>query len=218
MMTTLRPLNLILFLIPLMAACAPGGQEDPEVPPEDSSSGLITSLILNFRPVSGSETLSFGWTASKGDDEVEVDSIPLPDRTDHHHHDTQAYNLEVELWNDHADPVVDVGSEVEDAAEEYQLFFTGSAVEGPATGSNAGAVIAHDYLDSDSEGLPLGLENRVDTLAWGAGLLTVTLRHLPSQDGQEIKNSSLADDVANDGFDAIGGETAIQVTFEIEVE
>ena len=133
-MTTLRTLNSILLPVLLLGACAPGSQGDSEVPPEDSSSGLITSLTLHFTPVNGGETLSFGWTAPEGEDgEAEVDSIPLPDRTDHHHHDTQAYNLEVELWNDQADPEVNVGSEVEDAAEEYQFFFTGSAVEGPAT-------------------------------------------------------------------------------------
>jgi hypothetical protein len=79
-------------------------------------------------------------------------------------------------------------------------------------------VIAHNYADSDSGGLPLGLSNTVDTLAWGSGELIVTLRHMPSEDGEPIKVVDLAEDVADNGFDAIGGETDLQVTFDIEVE
>ena len=175
-------------------------------------------MTLHFSPEGGGETLSFTWTDPEGDGAPVVDAIPLPDRTNHGHHDTKTYNLDVELWNALESPPVDVGADVEDAADEYQLFFTGSAVEGPATGTNTGAVIAHNYADSDSGGLPLGLSNTVDTLAWGSGELIVTLRHMASEDGAPVKVVDLAEDVADNGFDAIGGETDLQVTFDIEVE
>ena len=66
--------------------------------------------------------------------------------------------------------------------------------------------------------MPLGLANTISTLDWGAGELTVTLRHLPPENGESVKVDGLADDVAGDGFSAIGGENDIQVTFNIVVE
>jgi len=126
--------------------------------------------------------------------------------------------LDIEVWNELEDPIEDVSSEIEDAAEEFQFFFTGSAVESPATGANSGAVIAQDYVDSDENGLPLGLKNSVTTLAWGAGELTVTLRHLPPGADETLKVEGLAGEVADGGFEAIGGEDDLQVTFDIEVE
>jgi len=213
-MKTVRPPAWSLLTLLLLTACVPVSDNHENLP-DDSSSGLVTILILNFTPATGGDPLSFSWTAPEGDGEAVVDPIPLPDRTDHNHHDTQAYTLDVELWNDEGDPAL---ADIEDAADEFQLFFTGSAVEGPATGPNSEAVIVHEYDDSDSTGLPVGLENTVETLAWGSGLLTVTLQHMPPQDGDSVKVAALAEDVARDGFDAIGGESALQVSFEIEVE
>ncbi|MFT5684716.1 MAG: hypothetical protein ACI8RZ_005660, partial [Myxococcota bacterium] len=70
----------------------------------------------------------------------------------------------------------------------------------------------------DDGGLPVGLENTITTLAVGSGELTVTLRHLPLESDQAVKVDGLAEDVADGGFGAIGGENDVQVTFNIEVE
>ena len=98
------------------------------------------------------------------------------------------------------------------------MFLTGSGVEGPATGTNASAVVAHEYADSDADGLPIGLDNTIATLGIGAGELTLTLRHLPEENGEPVKVDGMADDVAANGFGAIGGDNDVQVTFNIDVQ
>ena len=199
-----------------MTACTPGSVE--EEPPEDQSSGLITTLSLNFTPTNGGESLTFLWSDPEGDGDPIVDEIPLPDASNHNHHDAQSYTLDIEVWNDLEDPPRDIAAEIEEAGEEFQFFFTGSAVEGPATENNAEAILSHQYADSDSSGLPLGLRNDVSTLSWGSGQLTVTLRHIPPTDGQALKTEDLASEIAEGGFDSVDGENDLQVTFEVEVE
>lgn len=180
--------------------------------------GVTTTAVLYFTPEDGGETLSFSWSDPENDGEPIIDDILLPDASDHNHHDTMTYTLDVELWNDLEDPVEDVTPEIESMADEHQFFFTGSAVESSATGDNDDAIIEQEYADSDADGLPLGLSSTITTLDWGSGALTVTLRHMPAEDGEAVKVEGLAEDVAEDGFGAIGGENDIEITFNIEVE
>lgn len=179
---------------------------------------LKSGLVLTFTPQGRGDTVSVGWSPSDGNEDTIAGDILLPDASNHNHHDTKSYTLDIAFWNDEVDPAEETTSEIADLAEEYQIFFTGSAVEGPATGTNRGAIIEHAYDDSDADGLPLGLSNSITTLDWGAGELTVTLRHLPLEDGEPTKTDGLAEDVASGGFSAISGESDIQVTFNIEVE
>ena len=122
------------------------------------------------------------------------------------------------MWNDQDTPATDMAQAVTDDGVDYQVFYTGSAVEGTATGDNSNAVIRHEYDDVDANGYPLGLNNKIDTMAWGAGQLTVTLRHMPPGDDGILKTETLAQDVAENGFDSIAGETVLQATFDIDVE
>lgn len=207
--TRLVPLALLFT-----GACA--DVEDPDHD-HDHNHGLVTTLVLTFTPTGGGESLSFTWSDPEDDGDPVVDDIVLPSGSEDGPHVALAYALDIALWNDLEDPAEDVTPEIEEGAEEHQLFFTGSAVEGPATGDNAAAVLAHAYADLDDNGLPIGLSNTVTTLARGTGALTVTLRHLPPEDGAAVKVSGLADDVAGGGFGAIGGDTDVQVTFAVEV-
>lgn len=195
-----------------LTACTP--EEEP--PPDDSSSGLITTLSLVFTPSDGGDDLEFVWTDPEGDGDPEVDEIPLPDGSSHDHHHEQEYELRVDLWNDLEDPALDVRDEIEDAPEGYQLFFSGTAVDGPATDENDDAILLHEYADEDDDGFPVGLESEVATLAWGDGDLTVTVARF-SDDGV-VKEEGLAEDVARDGFDIIDDAIVLQVTFDVTVE
>ena len=116
------------------------------------------------------------------------------------------------------DPAEDITPEIEDEGDEHQVFFTGSAVQGPATGPNPAAVVEHAYADTDADGLPLGLDNTLTTLGVGAGELVLTLRHLPLENDQPVKVAGMAEDVAEGGFGAIGGDNDVQITFNLEVE
>lgn len=202
---TVRPYWFLVALV-LAVGCA---ADEPT--PENESSELITTLTLHFTPDGGGETLSFSASDPDGTGDLDVEEIPLPDGSDHSHHDSQLYALEVELLDELEG--LDMGARLEENAEEYQIFFTGSAVEGPATGPNNDAIVAHSYVDDDNDGLPLGLENTITTQAWGSGELTVTVHHL-----SEAKGDNLAGEVASDGIEAVDGTTEFRVTFDIEVE
>jgi hypothetical protein len=183
----------------------------------DHDHGLATTVVLSFIPDGGGDTLTFAWSDPENDGDPEVDEILLPDASNHNHHDAQQYTLNVEIWNELERPSEDVTPEIDALSGEHQLFFTGSAVDGPATADTEDAVIRHRYGDLDPDGLPVGLTNTITTLAWGSGDLEVTLRHMPEENGQAVKVEGLARDVADDGFGAIGGDNDIQVTFPIEV-
>lgn len=185
---------------------------------EDENHGLATTVRLLFTPDGGGEPLAFEWTDPENDGEPIIDDIVLPDDSDTEDHVARGYTLDVEIWNALEDPVEDVTPDIAEQANMHQVFFTGSAVQGPATGDNPDAIIAQAYADEDANGLPLGLSNTVTTLAWGSGELTVTLRHMPTENGELVKTPDLAADVAEGGFSAIGGSNDIEVKFNIEVE
>ena len=186
--------------------------------PDDPNHGLITTVVLHFTPTGGGDTLSFQWSDPEADGNPVIDDIFLPDASDHDHHDEQEYTLDVEVWNDLVDPIEDVTPDIADQAEGHQIFFTGSAVQSPATGDNSDAVIRQRYADTDINDLPVGLSNTITTLDWGEGELTVTLRHLPEEDGVAVKVPGMAREVAEGGFAAIGGDNDVQVTLPIEVQ
>ena len=167
----------------------------------------ITTVVLNFTPTEG-DVVSATWSDISG--EVEIDDITLTDATE--------YSLSFEILNELEEPVEDVTPEIADEDDEHQVFITGSAVNGPATQQNDDAIVEHAYADEDVNGLPIGLDNDITAIATGSGDFIVTLRHMPLQNGNTIKTEGAAEDVASDGFGAIGGDNDFQLTFSLTVE
>ena len=191
----------------LVFATACGDVENPEGEEENE---VITTLVLTFTPVAGGDALEFSWADVENDGNPVIDDIALSDADD--------YDVTVSFLNELEDPAEDITLEIQDEDDEHQIFFTGTAVQGPATGTNASAVVEHAYADADADGLPVGLDNTFTTLGTGSGELSVTLRHLPPENGEAVKVSGLADTVASDGFGAIGGDNDVQVTFALDVQ
>lgn len=200
-LTRIAPLMLLLT----------GGCGDPgDGPGQDEEGEVITTVVLTFTPQAGGDVLEVSWADPENDGSPVIDDILLADADD--------YDVTVAFLNELEDPAEDITAEIEDEAEEHQVFFTGSAVEGPATGTNASAVVQHAYADEDAGGLPVGLDNTFTTLGVGTGQLTVTLRHLPPENGADVKVAVLAEDVAAGGFASIGGDNDVEITFDVEVQ
>lgn len=185
----------------LVAACGdPGG---------DGNEGeVITTVTLAFTPAGGDTPITAVFDDPDGDggDPPTIEPVNLT---------AAPYTLAVRFENRLEDPPEEITDEVRDEADEHQLFFTGSAVDGPAA-TNPAAPLVHAYADSDGAGLPVGLENTI-TARTGTGTLTVTLKHLPPLDGNALKTSTLAGMVKSAGINSIGGDTDVSVSFSVTV-
>lgn len=195
------------FLLLALAAAACTDTENPE---EVNENEVITTVVLSFTPQGGGDILEYQWTDPENDGSPVIDDIVLMD--------TEDYDFTVSFLNGLEDPPEDITEEVEVESDEHQVFFTGTAVEGPATGDNPDAVVTHAYADTDVNGFPVGLDNVLVTETTGTGNFIVTLRHLPPENGTAVKTGSLADDLAAGGFEGLPGGTDAQVTFDLAVQ
>ena len=87
-----------------------------------------------------------------------------------------------------------INEEIEEEDLDHQFFYT----------VGSGLNVTTDYADADSMGNPLGLSFILTTSEASSGALTFTLRHEPNK--------------PNDGLETAGGETDIDVTFDVIVE
>ncbi len=204
MKTSMFPrLLLATTLLPLAGCPADDGTTD------GNEEEVITTVRLTFTPAGGGAAVVAAFDDPDGDggEPPVVDPIALA---------PGSYTLAVQFENGLEDPPEDITSEVADESDQHQLFFTGTAVDGPAS-DVPGAPLTHAYGDQDVNGLPIGLANDI-TATVGAGTLTVTLRHLPPISGIAAKVASLADDVAAGGLAALPGESDANVDFVVTVD
>jgi hypothetical protein len=173
--------------------------------PEDT----ITRVTLEMTPVAGGAPIvaRFDDPDGAGGAPPVVDDLELT---------PGEYVLRVSFVNALASPgAEDVTAEVMRESTEYQVFLTGTAVDGPAE-DNPDAPLTHTYLDHDSNGLPLGLENAISAVP-GEGELVVTLRHLEPLDGDVTKVAGLADVVRDAGIRQIPGSSDLAIPFAVVV-
>ena len=150
-----------LSLALLVSACV---DTDPDENPQE----VFTTVALTFTPQGGGDDVVAEFLDLNGD--VTIDPIGLTNG--------ETYDLSVEFFNELEDPIEDVTLEIMDEDDEHQVFFTGGAID---------TLVTHTYSDMDGGGLPVGLDNEVAATAAGTDTFTVTLRHLPPEDGTPVK-------------------------------
>ncbi len=198
-------LSLLFTTTTLFIGCA-DSVATPE--PEDNEQEVITTVELTFTDSGGAESV-FTFADPEDDGDPVIDDIVLPTGAD--------FDLSVRFLNELESPAEDITEEVDEESHEHQIFIFGSAVDGPAT-DNAGAIVTHTYADTDSEGLPVGLDNSITTNAVGNGEFSLILRHLPVENDSPLKVEGLAGDFASGGEAALPGDSDVNVTFRLEVE
>jgi len=104
------------------------------------------------------------------------------------------YSVRLEFLNELEDPAEDITEEVEEEALEHQVFYSAGG------DLNVGV----EYVNFDSDENPLGTLITLMTNEAGSGTITITLVHEPMK--------------PNDGLATAGGETDIEVTFNVSVE
>lgn len=204
MRSTTRYSALPLCALALVAACDDGAHNHNE-------GEVITTVVLTFTPASGGAAITATFDDPDGDGGAAptIDAITLARGV--------TYNATVRFENRLESPAEDITLEVADESDEHQVFYTGTAVSGPAS-NQASAALTHAYADTDGNGLPIGLANTFTTAnASGAGTLVVTLRHLPPLNDTAVKSATTAATVRDSGFSAIGGENDANVTFQVTV-
>jgi hypothetical protein len=198
---------ILASLCSLVAACGDDGGS--ECSGSNCLEEAITTVTVTLTPSGGAPIVAeFDDPDGDGGDPPMIDSIALTAGT--------TYTVGVAFQNRLETPPEEITDEVRDEAADHQIFFTGSAVNGPAT-NNPSAAITHTYSDDDENGLPIGLENQFVVGSGPAGDLIVTLRHMPPFNGQPVKTAETAAMVKAGGFAAIGGENDAQVTFPVAI-
>jgi hypothetical protein len=193
----MRVLSLSVSLLLALAAC----KGDVEKPTEVNENEVITTVVLTLTPTTGGSPVEVRWADPENDGSPVIDPITLTAGTD--------YDVAVEFLNELEDPPEDITLEVDEESDQHQVFFTGSVV---------GSAVTYTYADTDVNGFPVGLSGTLGAVAAGSGTFTVTLRHMPPEDGVAVKEGGLAEVAASDGIEALPGDTDASVDFDLTVE
>ena len=165
---------------------------DPDEPEEGAGEEeVITTLNLTLTATNGDVvTMSFVDLDGDGGDAPTITGGTLAANTN--------YAGSLELLNEAEDPVEDITEEVIEEDEEHQFFF-----------STTVAGVEVRYADADADGNPLGQVIEVRTGDAGSGAFTVILRHEPDKSADGV----MSGDISN-----AGGETDIEVSFDLTVQ
>lgn len=161
-------------------------------PPVENEEEVITTLVYELTPQGGGTSVRATFTDLDGDggNPPTITDLVLQSNT--------TYNGVITLFNEQAKPTESVHEEVKDEADEHQFFFPNTLNQ-----------TTIGYADQDSNGKPLGLKTTLTTTGAESGKLTVVLKHEPTK----TSNSTATDDGT-----AAGGETDIEVTFNVSVQ
>lgn len=162
---------------------------DPVIPHEEE---LITTLRYTLIPENEEipVILSFVDIDGDGGSEPIITTGKLQANT--------KYTGTILLLNELESPAHNVSEEVKEEGVDHQFFYS-TTVDG----------LSITYEDSDENGHPVGLVTKLSTGAAGSGQLTIVLRHEPVKEADGVKEG----DIVN-----AGGETDIEVTFDIDVQ
>ena len=189
----MKKINLFLVLgmlsILLITACKEDEPKDPSIP---NAEEVITTLNFTLTPDGGGTPVLLTFQDLDGDG----GNAPVISGGTFEANTTYIGSLV--LLNELENPVGDITEEVEEEAADHQFFFQTSV---------SGINIA--YADMDTNGNPIGLSTTLTTNETASGTITVTLRHEPNKDAAGVS----AGDITN-----AGGETDIEITFNVEVQ
>lgn len=160
---------------------------------EENQEEVITTMVVKLTPTSGGATLEYKFDDADGPGGTAPtkDMITLAAN--------KSYHVEILLLNKTVNPVDTVSEEVEEEADAHRFYFE------PRAGSN----VTVTGLDTDDDGLPVGLHSMWTTGAAATGKLKITLRHYPGNP----PGKALADQV-----NSSKSETDIDVEFDTKVQ
>ncbi len=182
-----------LFFIGLCLALFSFSSCEDDNPEPTQDPELITTLTLTMTPQGGGDAIVFRFQ------DLDGDGGNAPTITNGVLAANTIYDVTIELLNESVSPAEDITAEVGEEAEEHQFFFD-------ITG---GLNVTYGYRDSDANNNPIGLAIVLNTGEVSSGKFQVTLRHEPSKNASGVSDG----DITN-----AGGDTDIEVTFDIDIQ
>lgn len=187
-MKTIKLLSLSLIAYIGLNACS--NDDAPQIINEEE---VITTLNVYLTAEGATEQLVFSYKDLDGDGvNPEVIASNLSANT--------SYTGRVEFLNELESPAEDITEEVKEEGEEHQVFYV------PSNALN----VSTQYQDQDASGNPIGVEFSLTTGTASSGNMTFILIH----EGNKVAEG------ASEGVlsDSVGGETDIEVTFNVTIE
>lgn len=176
------------YIFPILLSAVIFAACDKEDPVVPNEEELITTLTYTLTPDGGGDVVILKFTDLDGDGGNPPEIETSPLAIN------TVYEGVIKVENELETPPENITEEVEEEGAEHQFFFIEDILKSDVM-----------YDDEDVNGNPIGIETIVETGAAGTGTLTIILRHEPKK--------------PNDGTpEDAGGETDIEVTFDITVE
>ncbi len=162
---------------------------------DENEEELITTLVYTLTPNSGSPVVMTFKDIDGDGGKVPVITTSGPLKSG------ETYDGNLAILNESVSPVEDITAEIKAEDEAHQFFFE-------VSGGLAGKM-AITYDDKDSDNNPIGLKTKVKPSGTGTGKLKITLRHEPNKKASGVVGGSITN---------AGGETDIEVSFDVEVK
>lgn len=178
-------LNWMMVIILLSVFSVSCSKVDDEMGNEEE---LITTLRLTLRETGTATVKVFEFKdpdGAGGNPPTKFDPIILSP--------SKNYTCTIDVLNESVTPAVDITAEIIAESDDHQFYF-----------EPAGVNINVINLDTDTQGLPLGVSSTWNTGASSNGTLKVTLKHKPG--------SKASGDLVSKG------ETDIEVNFTAQVQ
>lgn len=163
--------------------------KDPVIPNEEE---VITTFTYTLTPSLGGGSVTFSFSDLDGDggNPPVVTSGNLTPNT--------TYTGVLVLLNEQESPASNITAEIKEEGIEHQFFYESSIND-----------VTIVYRDKDNSGAPVGIDTELTTGSQGIGTLKIVLRH---------KLNKSADGVSEGKKLNAGGETDIEVQFDLEVQ
>jgi hypothetical protein len=173
-----------------ITSCKKDEPDDPIIPNQEE---LITTLTYTLEPSSGGTNIVLNFQDLDGDGgDPPIISVSGPLASG------ETYNGQLTVLDESSTPVDDITVEVEEESEDHQFFFLAEVVD-----------VTVSYSDSDADGNPIGISSQLVAGAASSGTLQITLRHEPDKNAAGVSDGSITN---------AGGETDIEVSFDIDVQ
>lgn len=163
-MKTLAKLSSLTLLPFAMLAC---GDDSMEVPDEELE--VISRVTATLTPMGGGTAVEAVWDDPDGDGGMAPTIGPMMLAAD------MTYTMTLKIENALETPAEDITVEVQEEAEDHQLFFTVTE----ANLTVAYADMESTYVMNMGDDLPVGLRSTVVTTAASSGTLQIQLNHQP---------------------------------------